>query len=184
MGVDCMIVAHTEPPIWMMLDRMHVFGYDSEGRQYPAKEMIELLSRVVPFGMIPKCEPGRESYCEYWRGQAVMFARLMEHLHGPKVLVSIEDEEWDYLHSIAAPATAGDETTPEIKMFTALCPACKNRSLQVAVSGGGSYETEFGTAFWFEGEGKCFECGWSSRYSDRATSAPTTSVLPPESPGA
>jgi hypothetical protein len=79
----------------MMLDRMHVFGYDSEGRQYPAKEMIELLSRVVPFGMIPKCEPGRESYCEYWRGQAVMFARLMEHLHGPNVPLSIEGEEWD-----------------------------------------------------------------------------------------
>jgi hypothetical protein len=104
MGVDCMIVAHTEPPICMMLDRMHVFGYDSEGRKYPAKEMIERLSRE------PKSESGPNSYCEYWRGQAVMFARLMEHLHGPNIPLSIEGEEWDCLRSIAARAAASPQS--------------------------------------------------------------------------
>src|SRR5688572_25027017 len=57
-----------------------------------------------------------------------------------------------------------DNLEPETKL--ASCPKCFNETLSVHISGGGISQTEYGTAYWFEGDGKCSTCGFEGWFSD------------------
>ena len=47
------------------------------------------------------------------------------------------------------------------------CPRCGEECLEVTVTNGGSYpDSDFGTIYWFEGDGVCSHCGFEDFYSD------------------
>ena len=55
-------------------------------------------------------------------------------------------------------------TESENKLVT-FCPECGSESFEVTITGSGSHPDEWGTYYWWEGDGKCSECGYTGEYS-------------------
>lgn len=54
-----------------------------------------------------------------------------------------------------------------MKIVTCFCPKCHVETFEVLTTGGGKYlNPDIGTIYWFEGDGKCNECGYEGHYSD------------------
>jgi hypothetical protein len=52
------------------------------------------------------------------------------------------------------------------KEVVVFCPACREEQFTVTVTDSGSGPDEWGTCYWFGGDGKCSACGHASYYSD------------------
>lgn len=46
------------------------------------------------------------------------------------------------------------------------CPECHEETFSVVVTDSGSHPDEWGTCHWWEGDGKCTECGHEEFYND------------------
>lgn len=52
------------------------------------------------------------------------------------------------------------------KVHTTFCDACKKESFVVAITESGQGQNDFGTCYWWAGDGKCTNCGHADWYSD------------------
>lgn len=50
--------------------------------------------------------------------------------------------------------------------YLTFCPVCKEDTLLVDITDSGIKSSEDGSYHWFEGDGKCSQCGWSGFYQD------------------
>ena len=49
----------------------------------------------------------------------------------------------------------------------AVCPKCHEESFEIDITDTGSFvHSDYGVGYWWEGDGKCTNCGHESFYSD------------------
>lgn len=50
---------------------------------------------------------------------------------------------------------------------TTFCPECREESFEVVITDSGKgFDPEYGTVYWYNGDGKCAECEFEAPYSD------------------